>query len=176
EGAVSEVAADLWQGVRSWCGKFNAGTDRLFDACLPSLGNFVTTSDGLRDRVRVSMSFRTPPGFVAAPLKRQIQELAGDAPVTYLGDEIAWTSPRTSSLARAFSRSFASHGLRPRFKHKTGTSDMNVLGPVWQCPIAAYGPGDSTLDHTPGEHIVLTEYERAIEVLSDALRIGGWAS
>jgi len=175
EGAVSETAADLWQGVRSWCEDFNSGKPRLFDACLPSLSQFITTSDGLRDRVVVGISLRTPPGFDAQPLKRHIEELAAGANVYYAGEELAWTSPRTSPLARAFSRSFAAHGLRPRFKHKTGTSDMNVLGPVWGCPIAAYGPGDSTLDHTPSEHIVLAEYERSIEVLKGALRAGGWA-
>ena len=35
---------------------------------------------------------------------------------------------------------------------------MNVVGPVWQCPILAYGPGDSSLDHTPHEQIELPEY------------------
>jgi LysW-gamma-L-lysine carboxypeptidase len=33
----------------------------------------------------------------------------------------------------------------------------------------AYGPGDSTLDHTPDEHIVVAEYKSAIEVLVHAL-------
>ena len=66
-------------------------------------------------------------------------------------------------------------GVRPRFLKKTGTSDMNVVGPAWRCPIVAYGPGDSSLDHTPNEHIVLEEYERSIDVLSEALVAGGWA-
>jgi LysW-gamma-L-lysine carboxypeptidase len=52
---------------------------------------------------------------------------------------------------------------------------MNVLGPVWKCPVLAYGPGDSTLDHTPQEHIELAEFERAIDVLSKALVHGGYA-
>ena len=34
----------------------------------------------------------------------------------------------------------------------------------------AYGPGDSALDHTPEEHIQLAEYDRAIDVLVEALR------
>jgi len=52
---------------------------------------------------------------------------------------------------------------------KTGTSDMNVVGPVWHCPIVAYGPGDSNLDHTPHEHILIEEYGRAIAVLTRVL-------
>jgi N2-acetyl-L-lysine deacetylase (EC 3.5.1.-) len=47
---------------------------------------------------------------------------------------------------------------------------MNVVGPIWRCPILAYGPGDSNLDHTPDEHILIDEYLRAIKVLEDALR------
>ena len=46
---------------------------------------------------------------------------------------------------------------------------MNVVGPVWNCPIVAYGPGDSSLDHTPNEHIEVAEYETAINVLRTVL-------
>ncbi len=63
---------------------------------------------------------------------------------------------------------------RPGFVVKTGTSDMNVVGPAWQCPILAYGPGDSNLDHTPNEHIHLDEYWQAVQVLELALR--SWSS
>ena len=46
---------------------------------------------------------------------------------------------------------------------------MNIVGPHWNCPILAYGPGDSSLDHTPDEHIDLDEYLRAIDVLTAVL-------
>jgi LysW-gamma-L-lysine carboxypeptidase len=66
-------------------------------------------------------------------------------------------------------RAIREQGGRPRFVHKTGTSDMNVVAPVWECPILAYGPGDSALDHTPDEHLHLDEYQQAIGVLCAAL-------
>ncbi len=53
---------------------------------------------------------------------------------------------------------------------KTGTADLNVVGPAWGCPAVAYGPGDSNLDHTPEEHILLSEYARAVAVLAAVLR------
>ncbi len=46
---------------------------------------------------------------------------------------------------------------------------MNVVGPAWNVPIVAYGPGDSRLDHTPEEHIRLDEFLRAIRVLRRVL-------
>jgi LysW-gamma-L-lysine carboxypeptidase len=46
---------------------------------------------------------------------------------------------------------------------------MNIVAPIWQCPIVAYGPGDSQLDHTPDEHLPLSEYLQAIAVLQNAL-------
>ena len=53
---------------------------------------------------------------------------------------------------------------------KTGTADMNIVGPVWNCPILAYGPGDSSLDHTPDEHILIPEYYQAVKVLEGVIR------
>ena len=50
---------------------------------------------------------------------------------------------------------------------------MNVIGPRWKRPIVAYGPGDSSLDHTPEEHLDLEEYLAAIRVLERVLeRLG----
>jgi LysW-gamma-L-lysine carboxypeptidase len=60
--------------------------------------------------------------------------------------------------------------VQPGFVVKTGTSDMNVVAPVWQCPIVAYGPGDSALDHTPHERLDLDEYWTAVQVLEATLR------
>jgi LysW-gamma-L-lysine carboxypeptidase len=47
---------------------------------------------------------------------------------------------------------------------------MNVVAPAWGCPIVAYGPGDSALDHTPHEHLPLADYLRAVVVLEGVLR------
>ena len=44
------------------------------------------------------------------------------------------------------------------------------LAPVWGTPILAYGPGDSALDHTPDEHIQVSEYLKSVDVLESVLR------
>lgn len=90
--------------------------------------------------------------------------------LAFSGEEQAFQSTRTTLLARVMSRAIRASGGQPTFKLKTGTSDMNVVGPLWGSNIVAYGPGDSRLDHTPGEHIVLSEYLHAIVVLERALR------
>jgi LysW-gamma-L-lysine carboxypeptidase len=43
---------------------------------------------------------------------------------------------------------------------------MNIVGPAWGCPAVAFGPGDSSLDHTPNEHVSISEYLRGIRVLT----------
>ncbi len=96
----------------------------------------------------------------------------------FRGYERAWRSDNRNDLVRCFLGAIREidPGTRPGFVVKTGTSDMNVVGPAWQCPILAYGPGDSNLDHTPNEHIHLDEYWQAVQVLEQALRSWSLAS
>jgi LysW-gamma-L-lysine carboxypeptidase len=86
--------------------------------------------------------------------------------------EPTWRGDRNNSLVRSFLAAIrtVAPGTQPGFVVKTGTSDMNVVGPAWQCPILAYGPGDSSLDHTPHEHVLVEEYWKAVLVLEQALR------
>ena len=95
--------------------------------------------------------------------------LAGDAHMQFSAYEPAVRVPKNTPVARAFIRSIRQHGGNPRFVVKTGTSDLNVVSEKWDCPMLAYGPGDSLLDHTPHEHINIHEYQSAIEVLTTVL-------
>ena len=36
-------------------------------------------------------------------------------------------------------------------------------------PTVAYGPGDSALDHTPNEVVLISDYEKSIEILKSAM-------
>ena len=85
------------------------------------------------------------------------------------GDESAYRAQKSTDLVRAFLSAIREKGGEPRFVVKTGTSDMNVVGPAWGPSILAYGPGDSALDHTPDERIDLDEYLLATEVLKNVL-------
>ncbi|MBW7883673.1 MAG: M20/M25/M40 family metallo-hydrolase [Caldilineaceae bacterium] len=86
--------------------------------------------------------------------------------------EPAWRGDRSNALVRSFLAALrtVAPDEKAGFVVKTGTSDMNVVGPAWRCPIVAYGPGDSSLDHTPHEHLLLDDYWHAVTVLEEALR------
>ncbi len=172
---VADRACRWWGQVKALCETFNVGRERAFDQLLPSLRELHTHSDGLYNVVQARVGLRLPPGLTREELEARLRALAHDVggDVRFFGYEPAYRADKHNPLVRAFTRAIRSAGGRPGFKVKTGTSDMNVVGPAWQCPILAYGPGDSSLDHTPDEHIDLTEYLRAIEVLTEALRL--WA-
>ena len=115
------------------------------------------------------MGFRLPPDYAVNEIIELAESSKGEAMISHSGYEKAWHSKRTNPLAKAFSRAILKEGGKPRPKLKTGTSDMNVVGPTWQCPIIAYGAGDSTLDHTPNEHVVVDEYLTAVRVVQSVL-------
>jgi LysW-gamma-L-lysine carboxypeptidase len=100
-----------------------------------------------------------------------LEEAGSDVSLTSVGAEVCFEADPKSGLVRSLTGAIRSHtpDARPRILYKTGTSDMNVVGPTWRCPIAAFGPGDSALDHTPQEHLVLDEYLLACRVLDHAL-------
>jgi LysW-gamma-L-lysine carboxypeptidase len=76
---------------------------------------------------------------------------------------------RRNPVIRALTAGIRRSGAAPALLLKTATSDMNTLAETWDIPMAAYGPGDSKLDHGDAEYIVLEEFFSAIEVLSQAL-------
>jgi LysW-gamma-L-lysine carboxypeptidase len=169
EQGVAETALAWWNDLHDAIKEFNLGRERLFDQLLPSLRQIHTNSDGLTNSATIKAGIRLPPDFDIENFSALAAQLAGQASLRCYAYEPAYQSNRRTPLARAFNHALRQAGVRPRFKLKTGTSDMNVVGPLWNCPIVAYGPGDSSLDHTPDEHINLDEYLRAIQVLQAVL-------
>jgi LysW-gamma-L-lysine carboxypeptidase len=166
---VAETAATFWQRVVAFADEFNRGRQATFDRLDPSLRRINTDHDGFSETVDALFGFRLPLDLSPAQLRATLAGLAGQAEITFSGDEVAFRADKNTPLVRAFLAAIRESGGNPRFAVKTGTSDMNVVGPVWRCPIVAYGPGDSTLDHTPDEHIVVADYLRGIEVLRRAM-------
>lgn len=171
--AVPEHAVAFWNAVQSYCQHANEDKTRLFDQLLPSLRYINSSSDGLHDRASLTIGLRLPldiaPDDLSAVLERLNADLEHPGQLAFRDACPAYRGEKNSPLVRAFLRGIRAAGGQPGFLLKTGTSDMNVVGPAWNCPILAYGPGDSELDHTPIEHIDIAEYLRAIDVLTAAL-------
>ncbi len=169
--SAAEEAIDWWNSLCSYVREFNTGRSRLFDQILVNLSDICTSGDGLANTVSAHVGLRLPPEVDIVSLEATVWQLAEDATIRSDAYEPAYQSDRLTPLARAFNRALRQTGQQPHFKLKTGTSDMNVVGPVWGCPIVAYGPGDSQLDHTPGEHVAVEEYLKAIDVLTSVLSL-----
>lgn len=168
DATAAEMGAALWNDIVHRANEM--GGDKEFYRMLPTLLEFQTDRGDLEDRVRLEISMRLPPGFDLALFEYELKTVFSYVKFSFTGQEEAFRCDRKNPLVRAFLRSIRKTEGNPRFILKTGTSDMNVVGPKWQCPIVAYGPGNSALDHTPDEHISLTEYHKAIQVLTGVLR------
>lgn len=167
--AVAEAGIEFWNGVVAAGEALNEGHERIFDQLTPSLLEIRSDTDGLTESIALTVSWRTPLWFEGDAFRATLQELAGEAELKLYGSEPAYRGGKQNPLVRSFLASIRAAGTRPRFKVKTGTSDMNIVGPAWGCPILAYGPGDSKLDHTPNEHISVSEYLRGIDVLTGVI-------
>ena len=80
--------------------------------------------------------------------------------------EVNKTSPLVHTLSAAVRKVLNKPATLLR---KTGTGDMNILGKAMNLPIVTYGPGDSHLDHTIEEHIVISEYLAGIQIYKETL-------
>ena len=176
DASVATVVVDLWNWVTAHAARVNAGKEKAFDQLSPSLRRFVTATNGdMHDTVDAQFAWRLPVGFDAEAFMAEIEAWPAHVKARFVfkfrGYERAWRGDRSNALVRGFLAGLRSHdhGAQLGFVLKTGTSDMNVVAPIWKCPIVAYGPGDSSLDHTPNEHLELDEYWKAINVLEQTL-------
>lgn len=158
-----------WEIVRDRAQALSKG-ERAFDRVQATLRSIRTHSDGLADTVEATAGFRLPPGVLPGHIEELCRAVVDDAAtLTFRGPEVAHVADRNNPVARSLTAAIRAVGGKPQPKVKTGTCDLNVLGPIWNCPIAAYGPGDSTLDHTPHERLSMAEYARSIDVLTRAV-------
>ncbi len=168
--SVCDRAVSFWHRASEAIEHFNAGrSPAIFDRLQGSLRTMHSASDGLEDVATLNMGFRLPTGFNIDAWRGALIALAGEDTVRFRAYERAVRVDKNTPLARAMLAAIRASGGQPRFAVKTGTSDLNVVAEHWSCPLLAYGPGDAGLDHTPNEHIDLTEYDKAIIIVRTAL-------
>jgi len=168
--SASEMAIEFWNKLSAYAHRFNKGERFHFHTLDPSLRHITTHNSGFEEEAVMHMTLRIPFGLDVALLKENMRAWAEGAAVGFSGEDVPYRASKNNPLVRAFLRAIRARGGRPTFKLKLGTSDMNTVGPVWDCPIVAYGPGDSSLDHTPEEHIQVEEFYKAIEVMEEVIR------
>jgi LysW-gamma-L-lysine carboxypeptidase len=127
----------------------------------------------------IHIELRLPPQiegeYVLQKINREIESYRLTNPkvsvkikTEYLID--AFEADRRSLVARALAWAIRKKTRnRVVFSRKTGTGDMNILGNAMKIPVVTYGPGDSSLDHTPNENIEIKEYLKSIEVYSNTI-------
>lgn len=183
--SAADDLAEAWFRIRAWSGRTTedpaaggtaSGSPGIFDAVQATIQDIRTSSDGLHQVAEGVFGLRLPPRVTPVDAENTIEDLLsgiGGLTLSFTGHESAVRHPKDNALTRAMRVAIRAQSGTPVFKVKTGTSDMNVVAEMWPVPTLAYGPGDSTLDHTPEERLDLAEYDKAVRVLTDALtRLG----
>jgi [amino group carrier protein]-lysine/ornithine hydrolase len=154
--SAPEHAFAYWQKVLAYVQEVNRGEERIFGQLDATLQEINSGQDGAYGWAKMIVGFRLPPSLKPETVAAALPADEG-ATVRGYGHETAYLADKDSSLARVMRGAIRSQAGNPRFVHKTGTSDMNIVAPIWNCPILAYG------------HLDLDEYQKAIAVLTEAL-------
>jgi LysW-gamma-L-lysine carboxypeptidase len=175
-----EEGIEFWKTIQS--SVLTDGPSSRFSAITGSLtsiraGNHSNT---IPSECEMEVDIRVPPGTSPLKINESIDNLGKSYQQKREGVEIrtvvtGQTQPHledASSLGVRVFRSAIRNALGSDvvLVKKTGTSDMNSLAATHKIPMVAYGPGDSSLDHTEDEHVSFDEYLASIEVYSRAVQ------
>lgn len=169
EASAATRAANSFFAVRN-AYKLPNASESAFRSLGANIHTFNTLVDEFEETAEMDVDLRLPPSVDPDEIEQRVRDASPGAEIEIQEKLPAVRCDKNSPLVRALLQAIRGAGGTPRFAVKTGTSDMNVVAPTWQCPMVAYGPGDSTLDHTPNEHTDLDEFLRAVDVLEAAFR------
>jgi len=170
EQTAAEAAVETWLKIKGYADLFNEDKQKMFDKLLPTLREMDTDANDFEQWARLKVGIRLPMDVSPDDWYGELGEIVADAEMERVGYAVpAWSCDKNTPLVRTFLSAIRAVGGEPRFVYKTGTADLNIVAPVWKCPAVVYGPGDSSLDHTPNEHISLADYSKSVQVLSSVL-------
>lgn len=159
---ASELAATCWSVLNEVLGDTDHGAFDKPGVTLDSISADTSAAAAY-------MSVRTPLGFDVPGFVEQITSRLTAGDLSIVNSVAACRADRRNPAVRALTAGIRRQRGQPKLMVKTATSDMNTLAEVWDVPMATYGPGDSKLDHSDDEHIMLADYIRGVAVLSHAL-------
>lgn len=169
EANAAEELIGYFSSIKAWAEALNVGQGP-FGLVQYDLRDFKMQQADTRHIAEMTLGLRLPPRLLPEAAKEHLRAYASPKfELEFFGEEIPYVGSKDNALTRALRVAIRQQGGEPVFKYKTGTADMNVVAPHWPVPMVAYGPGDSQLDHTPSEHVEVTHFLKAIEVLSAAL-------
>lgn len=176
---AAEVAYEAWLRVkegalrRSSSSRFNS-----LDAVLTHIST-ARRPGVVPDRCTLHVNLRLPPSMRCEEAWRLVVDACSRTLKAHPRARVeaslvdcveAFEAPPTSLAVRALQRAIIRVlGRRPMLLRKTGTGDVNVAARRWDVPMAVYGPGDSSLDHTPHERLSISDYLSSIRVYEAAL-------
>lgn len=166
-GPQDNAAVDVtrfWTRIEDYCRNW-LPSEKIFVRPEPTISRI--SGDGTTAELHFDV--RVPEDFDVDAFLNCVTRHSGEGVLRIEEMTRAVKFSRSSLPARALTASLRAAGHVPRIKVKTGTCDMNVVREFWRCPMVAYGPGDSKLDHSSEEHLPYAEYFTAIETLTDAL-------
>jgi len=166
EPTTVEAALAFLDAFKAFCEAHRGETP--FASLTAKVHAINSARSGGREVVKVGLNVRLPPAVKSAEVLRFLDEngLAGKHKVVDVSEAVEVDT--RNDVVRGLLAGIRAVGGRPTLVRKSGTSDMNLALPAWGCPAAAYGPGDSHLDHTDGENLEVEELRKAVRVLEDA--------
>ncbi len=175
-----EEAFKFWKTLRNSLlenespSKFNVLTGCVTSAVAGNPGNTIPSHATLEIDIRIPPSLRA--AEAASKIEAFLERYQKSSPevlfhTTFKEPCEAYLANQSSSAVRAFRWAIKDTiGGSVSLVKKTGTSDMNLLAQSCAIPMIAYGPGDSSLDHTEEERISVREYLDSISVYSKAIQ------
>jgi LysW-gamma-L-lysine carboxypeptidase len=163
DAAVSWASAvGRWACDRSGGTPYRSVTAKVVELSTGPLGDDETA--------RVTIDVRLPPGTSVRAAWSDLPRDPGHPRLRVRAAIDPCEPGAQDPVARAFLASIREEGARPTVWKKAGTSDLNLAIGAWAVPGAAYGPGDSRLDHTANESLALDELLRSVRVLRRTFR------
>ncbi len=142
ELTACEQAVDVWLRVKGYAENFNQDKAHAFEKVLTSLQAIESGEDEFQQWARLHLAARLPLEISPQEWYRLLAEITSPAKITPEGFPLpAWECQKNTPLVRAFLGAIRAQGGSPGFVYKTGTADLNVVAPVWNCPALVYGPG-----------------------------------
>jgi LysW-gamma-L-lysine carboxypeptidase len=175
-----EKAFEIWQQIKDSLPSVETQKSPFYavTACITKVSGGSANSV-IPFESEIHIDLRVPPPLTAAQVFNDAKKVIEQYKVTHPKVTVRvsvedsnepFEVNKSSPLVKALSSSIRKiRGKPAMLLRKTGTGDMNILGRAMHSPIVTYGPGDSHLDHTKDEHIVISEYLDGIQVYKETL-------